>query len=381
VLGEQLELFTFSEEAPGFPFFLPKGAMLFNLLQSYMRDLLQRRDYLEVKTPLILSERMWHTSGHYANYMENMFFTKLKLRDEKQPETIHDNVEEERPMAVKPMNCPGHLVVYRSKQHSHNEFPLRIAEMGLVHRREMSGVRHGLFRVQAFTQDDAHHFCTTEQIEDEIKMLIDFFDEVYHAFDLSDVRIELSTRPEKSIGSDEMWQQAEAAQSCVGQKGHRLSAQRRRRRVLWAQDRLSHSRRAQALVAMRNDSARLFDARALWADLHRRRRSETHTGDDSRACYGSLERFLGIIIENYAAKFPMWLAPLQVQVLPVSEKFNAYAREVNSHLLDAGLRSEANLRDDRIGYKIRVASLQKIPLRAGGRRKGTVQSIDQRAHA
>ena len=201
VLGEQLELFTFSEEAPGFPFFMPRGTTLFNNLQDYMRSLLKRRNYLEVKTPLVLSEQMWHTSGHYANYMENMFFTKLKLRDEKDPEKIHDNVDEERPMAVKPMNCPGHLVVYRSRPHSHNEFPLRVAEMGLVHRREMSGVRHGLFRVQAFTQDDAHHFCTPDQIASEVQMLIEFFEEVYNAFDLHDVRIELSTTPKRASGA------------------------------------------------------------------------------------------------------------------------------------------------------------------------------------
>lgn len=158
VLGEQLSLFTFHEEAPGFPFFYPKGATVFNLLVDYMRALLRRRDYQEVRTPLILSEQLWHTSGHYDNYLENMFFTKLKLRDEKQKAVIHDNVQEERPMAVKPMNCPGHLLIYRGRLHSHHEFPLRIAEMGLVHRRELSGVRHGLFRVQAFTQDDAHHF-------------------------------------------------------------------------------------------------------------------------------------------------------------------------------------------------------------------------------
>ena len=204
VLGEKLSLFSFDEDAPGFPFFHARGTVLFNLLTDYMRKLLRRQNYQEVKTPLILSEQMWHTSGHYDNYMENMFFTKLKLRDPKDPEGIRDNVSEERPMAVKPMNCPGHLVVYRTRLHSHNEFPLRVAEMGLVHRRELSGVRHGLFRVQSFTQDDAHHFCTPDQIVDEIRMLIGFFQEVYQAFDLNDIRLELSTRPEKSIGTDEV---------------------------------------------------------------------------------------------------------------------------------------------------------------------------------
>jgi threonyl-tRNA synthetase len=176
-----------------------------------MRGLLRRRGYQEVKAPLVLSEELWHTSGHYDNYLENMFFTKLKLRDACHPDEVHDDVEEDRPMAVKPMNCPGHLLVYRTRPRSHNEFPLRFSEMGLVHRRELSGVRHGLFRVQAFTQDDAHHFCTAEQIESEIAMLIAFFREVYAKFDLHDVRIELSTRPEKSIGSDEIWAQAEGA--------------------------------------------------------------------------------------------------------------------------------------------------------------------------
>ena len=211
ILGEQLDLFSFDENAPGFPFFHPKGTILFNLLTDYMRKLLRKGGYQEVKTPLILSEQLWHTSGHYDNYMENMFFTKLKLRDPSDADKINDNVEEDRPMAVKPMNCPGHLMVYKTRLHSHNEFPLRIAEMGLVHRRELSGVRHGLFRVQSFTQDDAHHFCTPDQIVDEVKMLIAFFQEVYGAFNLDDVRLELSTRPEKSIGSDEIWEKAEEA--------------------------------------------------------------------------------------------------------------------------------------------------------------------------
>ncbi|MCC6464129.1 MAG: TGS domain-containing protein, partial [Planctomycetes bacterium] len=171
VLGEQLELFTFLEEAPGFPFFMPKGASLWNALVNYMRGKLRLRAYQEVKAPIILAESLWHTSGHYANYLENMFFTKMKLRDEKNPDKILDNVEEERPMAVKPMNCPGHCMIYRARLHSHNEMPIRYSEMGLVHRRELSGVRHGLFRVQAFTQDDAHHFVTPDQIGAEIRML------------------------------------------------------------------------------------------------------------------------------------------------------------------------------------------------------------------
>ena len=362
ILGDQLELFTFSEEAPGFPFFLPKGTSLYNELQSYMRSLLKRRGYLEVKTPLIMSEKLWHTSGHYDNYMENMFFTKLKLRDEKEAEKVHDNVEEDRPMAVKPMNCPGHLMVYQSKNHSHNELPLRIAEMGLVHRREMSGVRHGLFRVQAFTQDDAHHFCTPEQIESEVILLIDFFKEVYHAFGLTDVRIELSTRPEKSIGDQEMWDKAEdALKGALEQKGIDYvlnegdGAFYGPKIDFHIRDVLKRSWQC-GTIQLDFSMPERFGLSYIGADGQKHRPVMLH-----RACYGSLERFLGIIIENYAAKFPLWLAPLQVQILPVSERYNEYAKGLVEKLSTAGLRVEANLRDDRLGYKIRNASQQKIP--------------------
>lgn len=362
VLGEKLDLFTFVEDAPGFPFFQPKGTMLFNTLMNYMRGLLTRRGYKEVKTPLILSEELWHKSGHYENYLENMFFTKLKLRSAEHPELIREDVAEDRPMAVKPMNCPGHVMLFKSHQHSHNEFPLRFAEMGLVHRREMSGVRHGLFRVQAFTQDDAHHFCTPEQIGDEVKMLMDFFEEVYSAFDLNDVRIELSTRPEKSIGSEEMWATAESAlKQALDEKGIPY--------VVNPGDGAFYGPKIDFHI--RDVLKRSWQCGTIQLDFSMPERfGLTYVGKDGerhtpvmihRACYGSLERFLGIIIENYAGAFPLWLAPLQVQVVPVSEKFNAYAKQVVEQLLNAGMRAEANLSDDRVGYKIRAASLQKIP--------------------
>ena len=362
VLGEKLDLFSFSEDAPGFPFFHAKGTVLFNLLTDYMRKLLRQQNYQEVKTPLILSEQLWHTSGHYDNYMENMFFTKLKLRDPKDADAIQDNVVEDRPMAVKPMNCPGHLVVYRTKLHSHNEFPLRIAEMGLVHRRELSGVRHGLFRVQSFTQDDAHHFCTPEQIVDEIKMLIGFFQEVYSAFDLNDVRLELSTRPEKSIGDDAMWEKAEAALKSALEDAnieYRLNegdgAFYGPKIDFHIRDTLKRSWQC-GTIQLDFSMPERFGLSYIGADGQKHTPVMIH-----RACYGSLERFLGIIIENYAGSFPLWLAPVQVRVLPISEKYLDYAHDVSDKLSRQGLRAEVNAKDDRIGYKIREASLQRIP--------------------
>jgi threonyl-tRNA synthetase len=362
VLGEKLDLFSFHEEAPGFPFFHSKGATLFTLLTDYMRRLLRRRGYTEVKTPLIMSEELWHTSGHYDNYLENMFFTKLKLRDTAHPDTIRDNVEEERPMAVKPMNCPGHCVVYRTHLHSHNQLPLRIAEMGLVHRRELSGVRHGLFRVQAFTQDDAHHFCTPEQIESEISMLIDFFKELYGAFGLSDVRLELSTRPAKSIGSDEMWERAEGAlKRALDDKGvaYQLNpgdgAFYGPKIDFHIRDVLKRSWQCGTIQLDFSMPAR-FGLSYIGADGNKHTPVMIH-----RAGYGSIERFLGIIIENYAGAFPMWLSPVQAIVIPISDKFVDYAKTVHEKLLDLGMRAEVNVRDDRVGYKIREASLQKLP--------------------
>ncbi|MGF1510496.1 MAG: threonine--tRNA ligase [Myxococcota bacterium] len=380
VLGEQLELFAFREEAPGFPFFLPRGAQLFSTIQEYMQGLLRRRGYQMVKSPLVLSEHLWHTSGHYDHYMENMFFTKMKLRDEKDDSRVLDNVEEERPMAVKPMNCPGHCLIYGLRPHSHNEFPLRMAEMGLVHRRELSGTRHGLFRVQAFTQDDAHHFCTPDQIEGEISMLIDFFEEVYGAFGLTDVRIELSTRPEKSIGSDEMWARAEQAlKSALDAKGVDY--------LVNEGDGAFYGPKIDFHI--RDTLKRSWQCGTIQLDFSMPDRFElNYVGRDGarhtpvmihRAAYGSLERFLGIIIENYAGRFPLWLAPVQLQVLPVSDRFNEYATEVYEQLMDAGLRAEVNLRDDRIGYKIRQASLQKIPYVAVvGEAEATNQTINIR---
>jgi threonyl-tRNA synthetase len=381
VLGEQLDLFSFHEDAPGFPFFHPQGTVLWNNLTGYMRGLLRRRSYLEVKAPLVLSEQLWHTSGHYDNYLENMFFTKLKLRDAEHPEVVHEDIEEDRPMAVKPMNCPGHVLIYRTRPHSHNEFPLRYSEMGLVHRRELSGVRHGLFRVQAFTQDDAHHFCTPEQIEAEIIMLIDFFKEVYEAFDLGDVRIELSTRPEKSIGSDEIWEKAEGAlKNALDDKGIEYD--------LNEGDGAFYGPKIDFHI--RDVLKRSWQCGTIQLDFSMPERFGLHyVGSDGqrhtpvmihRACFGSVERFMGIIIENFAGRFPLWLSPTQVLVIPVSDKYTEYASKVHEQLLDAGLRAEVNLRDDRVGYKIREASLRKLPYAiVVGEREQTAGNINVRS--
>jgi len=310
-----------------------------------------------------------------------MFFTKLKLRDERDPERVHDNVVEDRPMAVKPMNCPGHLLVYRERPHSHNEFPLRFSEMGLVHRRELSGVRHGLFRVQAFTQDDAHHFCTPEQIENEIAMLIGFFKEVYALFDLPDVRIELSTRPEKSIGSDEIWERAEGAlRGALESAGIEYELNEGDGAFYGPKidfhilDVLKRSWQC-GTIQLDFSMPERFGLTYIGSDGQRHTPVMIH-----RACYGSVERFLGILIENYAGRFPFWLAPVQALVIPVSDKFADYAASVHEQLLDAGLRSEVNLKDDRVGYKIREASLRKLPYAiVVGEREQAAGSINVRS--
>ena len=361
VLGEQLELFMFNDVAPGFPFYLPKGAQLWNSLAQYVRNKLRKRGYQEVKGPIILAETLWHTSGHYANYMENMFFTKMKLRDEKDPSKIVE-VEEERQMAVKPMNCPGHCMIFKHKLRSHNEMPIRYAELGLVHRRELSGVRHGLFRVQSFTQDDAHHFVTPERMEEEIMMLVAYFKEIYSDFGLTEFHMELSTLPAKSIGSDEMWARAEAAlKSALERSGatYKLNpgdgAFYGPKIDFHIHDVLKRTWQCGTIQLDFSMPAR-FELEYVGADGQRHTPVMIH-----RAGLGSLERFMGIIIEHFAGAFPLWLAPVQVWVIPVSEKFSDYAKEVWSKLMDFGLRAELNVKDDRLGYKIREASLQKIP--------------------
>ena len=362
VLGEQLELFMMEDVAPGFPFFLPKGAILWNTLADYMKGIVRRSGYVEVKTPLIMSEQLWHTSGHYDNYLENMFFTKLKLRDPKDSSKVIDNVAEERPMAVKPMNCPGHALIFKHRLRSHRELPYRIAELGLVHRRELSGVRHGLFRVQAFTQDDAHLFCMPSQIEEEIMRLMDFFKEMYSAFGLDDFRVELSTRPAKSIGSDAVWNEAERALK-TSLEARNMAYQ------LNPGDGAFYGPKIDFHI--RDSLKRSWQCGTIQLDFSMPERFGcNYVGTDGgkhtpvmihRACFGSVERFLGILIEHYAGAFPLWLSPIQAVVIPVSDKFLGYAESIYLKLSGVGLRTEINRKDDRLGYKIREASLQKIP--------------------
>ncbi|MCX4242417.1 threonine--tRNA ligase [Paraliomyxa miuraensis] len=362
VLGEKLDLFHFEDEAPGFPFLHPRGALVYNTLIEFMRSRLRHHGYQEVRTPLILPETTWHTSGHYDHYMENMFFTRRKLRDKDDPEKILSDVEEDRAMAVKPMNCPGHLIIYRHRMHSHHELPLRIAEMGQVHRREPSGVRHGMFRVQSFVQDDGHHFCTPQQLESEITMLIAFYFEVYGVFGLDDVRLELSTRPEKSIGSDEMWEKAEGALRGA------LEAVGRPYQVNEG-DGAFYGPKIDFHI--RDSIGRTWQCGTIQVDFSMPERfGLEYVGADGgrhtpvmvhKACYGSLERFFGIITEHFAGAYPLWLAPEQVRVLPVSEKVLDYAKDVVAQLREAGLRAELDASDERLGYKIRTATMMKVP--------------------
>ena len=361
LIGEQQELFMFTEDAPGFPFYLPKGAQLWNTLANYARNKLKKRGYHEVKGPIILSETLWHTSGHYENYLENMFFTKMKMANEKKGGEIVD-VEEERPMAVKPMNCPGHCLIFKHKLRSHNEMPLRYSELGLVHRRELSGVRHGLFRVQAFTQDDAHHFVTPEQIVGEVQMLIDYFKEVYTDFGIADYHMELSTRPAKRVGTDEMWDRAENGLKQALEAGgyqYKLNpgdgAFYGPKIDFHIRDSLKRTWQC-GTIQLDFSMPERFGLEYVGADGARHTPVMIH-----RAGLGSLERFMGMIIEHYAGAFPMWLAPVQAIILPVGEKFAEYAEKVKEKLIDFGLRVEVNVKNDRLNYKIREASLQKIP--------------------
>lgn len=348
-LGKQLDLFSFHDEAPGFPFYHPKGMVIVNELFKYIREELDRDGYVEVKTPIILRDELWKRSGHYEHYKENMYFTKM----------------EGAQFAVKPMNCPGGLLIYKESQHSYRDLPLKMAEMGLVHRHELSGVLHGLFRVKAFVQDDAHIFCTEDQMQEEISRCIQLIFRIYKTFGFDNVEIELSTRPEDSMGSDEIWERATAALR------NALSANN----ITCEENPGGGAFYGPKIDFHIEDSlGRTWQCGTIQLDFSMPERFELeYTGADGqphrpvmihRACFGSLERFLGILIEHFGGAFPVWLAPVEVELITVSEKFEAFAKTVHERLHKEGIRAELDLRPEKIGYKIREAETLKVPYMA-----------------
>ncbi len=346
VIGKDLELFSFHDEAPGFPFFHPKGMVLQNTILDYWRKEHLVEGYNEIKTPVILSNELWKTSGHWDNYKDNMYFVQI----------------EECEYAVKPMNCPGAILVYKSNQHSYREFPIRYAELGLVHRHEKSGVLHGLFRVRNFTQDDAHIFCLESQLKDEIVKIIDLIDRMYGVFGFMDYHVELSTRPVKRIGSDKIWDKAEVAlKSVIDEKGlaYKINegdgAFYGPKIDFHIKDCLDRTWQC-ATIQLDFSMPEKFDLEYTGEDNARHRPVMLH-----RVVLGSLERFIGILIENYSGNLPPWLAPVQAIVLPISEKFHDYAAKINENLKLQGFRTEIDNRVESLGKKIRQAELQKIP--------------------
>ena len=344
-LGKELGLFALMDEGPGFPFFLPKGMILKNLLIDYWRELHKREGYVEIQTPMLLNRKLWETSGHWDHYRENMYTTRIDDED----------------FAIKPMNCPGGMLVYKSEPHSYRDLPLRIGELGLVHRHEKSGALHGLMRVRCFTQDDAHIFITHEQITDEIKGVVRLIDEVYQKFGFR-YHVELSTRPEDSIGSDEDWEMAtdglrkaldELKLDYTVNEGD--GAFYGPKIDFHLTDSLGRTWQC-GTIQLDFQLPMRFEAEYIGADGERHRPIMIH-----RVVFGSIERFIGILIEHYAGKFPLWLAPVQVKVLPISDKHIDYAKKVAEILKNASVRCEADLRAEKIGYKIRSAQLEKVP--------------------
>ena len=344
-LGKELGLFMMREEGPGFPFFLPKGMVLKNTLLDYWREIHEKAGYVEISTPIMLSRHLWETSGHWDHYKENMYTTVIDDTD----------------FAIKPMNCPGGILVYRSEPRSYKDLPLRMGELGLVHRHEKSGQLHGLMRVRCFTQDDAHIFMMPEQIRDEIKGVAKLIDSVYQLFGFK-YHVELSTRPEDSMGSDEDWEMAtEGLRGALDDLGLDY--------VVNEGDGAFYGPKID--FHLEDSIGRTWQCGTIQLDFQLPLRFECeYTGADGekhrpimihRVAFGSIERFIGILIEHFAGAFPTWLAPVQVKVLPISEKHMDYAEKVLGALKHAGIRAEVDSRAEKIGYKIREARLQKIP--------------------
>ena len=343
-LGKELGLFMMREEGPGFPFFLPNGMVLKNTLLDYWREIHRRAGYVEINTPIMLSRHLWETSGHWDHYKENMYTT----------------VVDEEDFAIKPMNCPGGILVYESEPRSYRDLPIRLGELGLVHRHEKSGQLHGLMRVRCFTQDDAHIFMTPEQIKDEIKGVVKLIDEVYSLFGFK-YHVELSTRPEDSMGTDEEWNMSETAlKEAIEAKG-----------IPYLINEGDGAFYGPKLDFHLEDSlGRTWQCGTIQLDMQMPQRFDlTYVGSDNkkhrpvmihRVIFGSIERFIGIIIEHFAGKFPLWLAPVQVKILTVAEAFTGYAEDVAKKLEEAGLRVETDLRNEKIGYKLREARNQRV---------------------
>lgn len=344
-LGKELGLFALFEEGPGFPFFLPKGLILKNLLIDYWRKLHAKEGYVEISTPIMLNRQLWETSGHWEHYKDKMYTTVIDGAD----------------FAIKPMSCPGGMLVYKMEPRSYRELPLRIGELGLIHRNESSGTLHGLMRVRCCTQDDAHIFMTPEQIQGEIKGVARLIDEVYSDFGFP-YHVELSTRPENSIGSDEDWEMAtEALRMALDDLG--LSY------VVNEGDGAFYGPKLD--FHLEDSIGRTWQCGTIQLDFQLPQRFEAeYIGEDGnkhrpimihRVLFGSLERFMGILIEHFAGKFPLWLSPVQIKILPISDKFLAYAKEAEAILKKEGLRCEVDEKAEKIGYKIRTAQLEKIP--------------------
>ncbi len=346
-LGKQLDLFFIDEHGPGFPFFMPKGMELRNKLEEIWRKEHKKSGYQEIKTPIMLDKELWEISGHWFNYRENMYTSEIDGKE----------------YAIKPMNCPGSIISYKNNLHSYKDLPLKYCEMGLVHRHEFSGALHGLFRVRAFTQDDAHVFCMKEQIEDQIIEIINLYDKFYTLFGF-EYGIELSTKPEKAIGSDEAWEQAESAlKRALDRKGITYK--------LNPGDGAFYGPKID--FKMKDSIGRIWQCGTIQLDFNLPLRfGMSYIGSDGekhqpvmihRAMYGSIERFTGILIEHFAGAFPVWLAPVQVRILTISEEQIPFAKELFSKLQEIGIRVELDARDEKIGYKIREANgEQKVPI-------------------
>lgn len=344
-LGKELKLFTMLEEGPGFPFFLPNGMVLKNTLLDYWRQIHKEAGYVEVSTPLILNRDLWYRSGHWEHYKDNMYTTVIDDED----------------YAIKPMNCPGGMLIYKQDMHSYRDLPIRMGEIGLVHRHEKSGALHGLMRVRCFNQDDAHIFMTPEQIKDEISGVIRLIDGVYKQFGFK-YHIELSTRPEDSMGSDEDWEIATNGLRNALEENHIEYTVNEGDGAFYGPKIDFH---------LRDSIGRTWQCGTIQLDFQLPQRFELeYVGADGekhrpimihRVVFGSIERFIGILIEHFAGAFPTWLAPVQVKILPISDKYADYSREVLDKLIEAGIRAEMDTRSEKIGYKIREAQTQKIP--------------------